>query len=194
MTSYGEDRIPALATIQSTLSARGTTLGVKLKESSKKVSYVRFAAGAVEKAHAAAVDSGLKPRARMKSKKDRSSGQITDSHETLQSKVDGLLARPLSAFTLFGLAQRGVLKKQKSTVAVKDIVKAVGERWLLLCEAERKKYEAMAEEDALRSERVDAWKPEVPAKESEAEMLRKTKWKAEVAEKESKCETSANTA
>ena len=69
----------------------------------------------------------------------------------MQSKLDSFLTRPLSAFALFGLAQRGVLKKQKAASAVKEIVKVVGERWLLLSDAERSKYEAMAEEDAQRS-------------------------------------------
>ena len=153
VVSYGESNTPALTTIQSTLSAKGEKLGVKIKDASKKVTYVQFSAGAsaLTAKASTSTEEEAKPRPRLKAKKDRGAADKVEAHEAMRSKLDGFLTRPLSAFALFGLAQRGVLKKQKSSAAVKEIVKAVGERWLLLSEAERKKYEAMAEEDAQRA-------------------------------------------
>lgn len=46
--------------------------------------------------------------------------------ETTRAKVDELLAQPLSAFVMFGFAQRNLLKKQKPGATVKEVVKAVG--------------------------------------------------------------------
>ena len=39
---------------------------------------------------------------------------------------------------LFGFSQRGALKKQKSSTGVREVVKAVGERWLLLSDDSQK--------------------------------------------------------
>ena len=63
------------------------------------------------------------------------------------ARVREVLAEPLSAFALFGFAQRNLLKKQKPNATVKETVKAIGDRWLLLTDAEREKYEALAVED-----------------------------------------------
>ena len=41
--------------------------------------------------------------------------------------ADSFLAKPLSAFALFGFAQRNLLKKQKPGATVKEIVKAIGD-------------------------------------------------------------------
>ena len=54
--------------------------------------------------------------------------RTTEGKAALQQRSNELLARPLSAFMLFGFSQRGILKKQKSTAVVRDVVKAVGER------------------------------------------------------------------
>ena len=50
-------------------------------------------------------------------------------------RVGDVLARPMSAFVLFGFSQRGVLKKQKTAAEFKEVVKALGERWTLLSDA-----------------------------------------------------------
>lgn len=178
---YGEANAPSYTTIQSTLSAKGTTLGLKAKEKSK-VTYTRFPAGtsapppqpASAPPEQPAPASGKQPasasrkrkspasgkqsmkadpRARLKAKKEKGAADSAEAQEAFQDKLETFLRRPLSAFELFGLAQRGVLKKQKNSAAVKEIVKVVGERWLLLSETERKKYEKMAEEDAERAAR-----------------------------------------
>mmetsp|Transcript_21594 Transcript_21594/g.49414 ORF Transcript_21594/g.49414 Transcript_21594/m.49414 type:complete len:188 (-) Transcript_21594:131-694(-) len=149
--SYGGSSIPALSTIQSTLSARGPTLGMKIKDSTKKVSYTRFSATAGPSTTSMLESKPARPR--LKEKKERRQDEKAETQLDARSRVDALLASPFSAFALFGLAQRGVLKKQKSNTAVREIVKIVGERWLLLSDQERKKYEAMAAEDAQRAAR-----------------------------------------
>ena len=86
--------------------------------------------------------------------------------ESTRAKVDEILAQPLSAFVMFGFAQRNLLKKQKPNATPKEVVKAIGacscadlsagcprsrpdacagDRWLLLAEAERQKYEVLGE-------------------------------------------------
>ena len=69
----------------------------------------------------------------------------------LQKRANETLAKPLSAFMLFGFSQRGILKKQKDPV--REVVKAVGERWMLLSHADRARYEAMADEEAAYLQR-----------------------------------------
>ena len=204
IAAYGPDNVPALTTIQSTLSVKGTQLGEKIKDSRKRVSYKRFSAGtsssAEHPAHAvsAEADQGHArqsppSRARLKAKRERGAAVRVEAEMETETKVEELLRQPLSAFTLFGLSQRGVLKKQKGSGSMKEVVKAIGEwssahnlthrvhtfaasrplagqypcrhrrhtsllcrlssgeRWLLLTDAERKKYESMAEEDAQRA-------------------------------------------
>lgn len=163
--SCGENNVPALTTIQSTLSAKGSKLGIKIKESSKKVSYVRFQAEAsaarfaVSAAEEQAGDQA-KARPRLKARKERGMVGRPESVDSVQQEVQRLLARPFTAFALFGLAHHGVLKRQKSSAAVKEVVKAIGERWLLLSDTERRKYESMAEEDARRAAKEVASVPE----------------------------------
>lgn len=138
---YGEANAPALAAVQATLSAKGSQLGLKTKDSRNKVSYRRFPAGPGEfdsefsgsselRPNDAAQEqhhtSGHKSRPRLKAKRDRGAADKFEAQAAMRSKLDEILARPLSAFTLFGLAQRGVLKKQKSSASVKEIVKVVG--------------------------------------------------------------------
>lgn len=75
----------------------------------------------------------------------------------LQKKANETLAKPLSAFMLFGFSQRGILKKQKEPI--REVVKAVGERWMLLSHADRARYEAMADEEAAYLQRRAAQPP-----------------------------------
>ena len=198
VAAYGEDKTPGLSTIQSTLSQKGAKLGLKFKESSKRVTFARFpvgynaaaaAAATVAAASGVAVTSAAsgastgaatsspqgapgqsgkagtkrvskEPSKLAKAKGDKAAAAEREaSKAATQAKAAQWLRRPLSAFALFGLSQKGVLKKQKSPAAVKDVVKAIGERWLLLSDGERKKYEAMAEEDARRAEREAEVKP-----------------------------------
>ena len=49
-----------------------------------------------------------------------------DVRESTRAKVDELLAQPLSAFVMFGFAQRNLLKKQKPNATPKEVVKAIG--------------------------------------------------------------------
>ena len=73
----------------------------------------------------------------------------------LRRRSEDLISKPMSAFMLFGFSQRGALKTHGSTT-VKEIVKAVGERWLLLGDEERAKYEVMAKEEVKYCERANA--------------------------------------
>ena len=84
-----------------------------------------------------------------------------------QQRVREMLMQPLSAFMLFGFSQRGILKKQKAPI--REVVRAVGERWLLLSDAERAKYEAMAEEDQRRAAMAALRAAEEPEQQAEAE-------------------------
>ena len=49
-----------------------------------------------------------------------------DVRESTRAKVDEILAQPLSAFVMFGFAQRNLLKKQKPNATPKEVVKAIG--------------------------------------------------------------------
>ena len=75
--------------------------------------------------------------------------KTAEGKAALQRKAHAMLAQPFSAFMLFGFSQRGILKKPKESI--RGVVKAVGERWLLLSDTERARYEAMAEEDGRRA-------------------------------------------
>ena len=75
------------------------------------------------------------PRAKPAAAKGKEKRQAIEKskvhdREITRAKVDELLAQPMSAFVLFGFAQRNLLKKQKPSATVKEVVKAVGE---LLC-------------------------------------------------------------
>ena len=110
---------------------------MKVKDSSKRVSYKRFPPGPSACASDAPTD-GLededpevaaketKSRPRLKAKLQRGAADEEEAQAAMQLKLDEHLARPFSAFALFGLAQRGVLKKQKSSADVKEIIKVVG--------------------------------------------------------------------
>ena len=89
-------------------------------------------------------------KAMSKAVKIQKSDKLPDP-KILRARADEMLAKPLSAWMLFGFSQRGALKKNASNKEMRAAVKAVGERWLLLSEAERAKYEAMAQEDQRRS-------------------------------------------
>ena len=73
----------------------------------------------------------------------------------LRRRSEDLISKPMSAFMLFGFSQRGALKTH-GTTTVKEIVKAVGERWLLLGDEERAKYEVMAKEEVKYCEKANA--------------------------------------
>mmetsp|Transcript_2610 Transcript_2610/g.5086 ORF Transcript_2610/g.5086 Transcript_2610/m.5086 type:complete len:121 (-) Transcript_2610:191-553(-) len=92
----------------------------------------------------------MPPRPKSKEKRLAIEKSKVQDRETTRAKVEELLAQPMSAFVMFGFAQRNLLKKQKPGATVKEVVKAVGDRWLLLAEAERQKYEVLAAQDAAR--------------------------------------------
>ena len=68
-----------------------------------------------------------KPAAAKGKEKQEKRQAIAKDRETLRAKTDELLAKPLSAFALFGFAQRNLLKKQKPGATVKEIDKAIGD-------------------------------------------------------------------
>ena len=74
-----------------------------------------------------------------------------EAKDQIKQRAVELQAQPLSAFMLFGFSQRGIMKRHASAAAVREVVKAVGERWVLLSDEERANYEAMAEEDRQRA-------------------------------------------
>lgn len=51
---------------------------------------------------------------------------MNDERDVARARADELLAKPFTAFVLFGFAQRNLLKKQKPGATVKEVVKAVG--------------------------------------------------------------------
>uniref|UniRef100_A0A6V2Y8I2 HMG box domain-containing protein n=1 Tax=Emiliania huxleyi TaxID=2903 RepID=A0A6V2Y8I2_EMIHU len=67
-----------------------------------------------------------------------------EERQQVRSRVDEVLASPLSAFALFAFAQRAAVKRGKPSITVRELVKTVGERWLLLSEEEQRGYHDMA--------------------------------------------------
>ena len=52
--------------------------------------------------------------------------------------------RPLSAFRLFAFAQHALLRRQSAEASAKEMLKVIGERWILMTEADQQVYEQMA--------------------------------------------------
>jgi hypothetical protein len=149
--------VPSLRNVQAALSARGEKMGGRKVYKGRQVLWVRRKPG---EELAGSASKGKKKRRLSKPLSKKKAEQMkreraADCKAALEERADELLARPMTAFMIFGFSQRGILKKQKSAQAVREIVKAVGERWLLLTDVDRAKYEAMAEEDAQRA-RVEA--------------------------------------
>lgn len=64
--------------------------------------------------------------AKGKDKRQAIEKEKVDVRESTRAKVDEILAQPLSAFVMFGFAQRNLLKKQKPNATPKEVVKAIG--------------------------------------------------------------------
>ena len=120
-------------------------------QASKKQGSTKRPKGAIDRAKG-------KQKAVDKKKMDLAKREKTaEGMAELQKKANETLAKPLSAFMLFGFSQRGILKKQKEPI--REVVKAVGERWMLLSHADRARYEAMADEEAAYLQRRAAQPP-----------------------------------
>ena len=150
---------PTLKMVQSTLTSRGEQFAIKRKVKNR-TKWVRLppgrkSIGSASKGLGSASKKIAKKKPLLSAKRKAELAKkekAAANSRAASNRVDELLARPLSAFMLFGFSQRGVLKKQRTATSIKEAVKAIGERWLLLGEAERAKYEAMAQEDAKRAE------------------------------------------
>uniref|UniRef100_A0A7S4ETN5 HMG box domain-containing protein n=1 Tax=Chrysotila carterae TaxID=13221 RepID=A0A7S4ETN5_CHRCT len=162
VTAYGK-AAPSLSSIQSTLCAKGEKLGRKLRGPGKRVSWVRFDSK-VDKIVPDASSSLSKGIAKPKKSKDAASDNEPrgakraralqaqeEAREKFRRRLHEHLSKPFSAFALFAFAQRSTLKRQKPNTTLRELVKAVGERWLLLSEAQQREYELMAEEDKQRA-------------------------------------------
>ena len=172
--------VPSLNMVQSALQTRGDTFAIKVppprgavgarvsrwvakppeeeKSSSSKKGGSKKAGG---KAGKGGVGGGVQKSAKsgralkpsQKKKAEEAAARKAElEHQAQLRRVDDVIARPMTAFVLFGLSQRGVLKKQKSAAEFKEVVKAIGERWALLSDDDRAKYDVMAEEDQRRSD------------------------------------------
>ena len=174
VAAQGEANAPSLVDLTAALSKRGETLGVKVR-AGRVVQWTSFPtdgasaaamsvpdeapqeapaeqkekapASTKKKVASAKKAGGAKKRPAGAAKAAKEKQQAAEDRRDAVARVQEVLAEPLSAFALFGFAQRNLLKKQKPNATVKETVKAIGERWLLLTDAEREKYEALAVED-----------------------------------------------
>lgn len=173
VAAQGEANAPSIAELTAVLSKRGEALGVKVR-AGRVVQWMSFptdgasaaamsvpdeapqeapaeqkekAPASTKKKVASAKKAGVKKRPAGAAKAAKEKQQAAEERRDAVARVQEVLAEPLSAFALFGFAQRNLLKKQKPNATVKETVKAIGERWLLLTDAEREKYEALAVED-----------------------------------------------
>lgn len=164
----GAYAVPSLKTVQSALSSRGDKFGDKVQVG-RFLKWVRK-----EPSSRSSIKKGSKKQAKRKAEQAKKvelakqtklakAAKAAAEARKASGRVEELLARPLSAFQLFGMSQRGALKRQSTAGAVKEAVKAIGERWLLLGEEERAKYEAMALEDGRRAERAALAREEAEA-------------------------------
>ena len=173
VAAQGEADAPSLVDLTAALSKRGETLGVKVR-AGRVVQWTSFPTdgdsaaamsvpdeapqeapaepkekppASTKKKVTSAKKAGAKKRPAGAAKAAKEKQQAAEDRRDAVARVQEVLAEPLSAFALFGFAQRNLLKKQKPNATVKETVKAIGERWLLLTDAEREKYEALAVED-----------------------------------------------
>lgn len=158
---------PSLNTVQSALSTRGEKMGKKVK-AGKRTGWVKFGEGETASEVAKAnkkktarptkLSQKRKAEEAAKEAKGKAKADKPVDFAALRVRTEEILAQPMSAFALFGLSQRGALKKQKTSTTVKEVVKAIGERWLLLGDAERARYEEMAQEEPRYLEQRSAKK------------------------------------
>jgi len=156
-SAYGDKQCPTLTTLQSTLCSRGEKLGIKVKRGNR-VCWMRFGSAIPPDEAGVSQEDGEKGKRKQSGqeqqpKRAKKTGDQGDPKEALSNKVEDLLAKPLSAFALFAFAQRATLKRQKPTASVRELVKAVGDRWLLLSDLEQLEYEAMAESERGRADK-----------------------------------------
>lgn len=163
--AYGE-AAPSKQSVQSVMCAKGEKLARKIKLGAKRVAWVRLDSTQTDEDLIAATAASMGAQAGSakrvkgdgaaegvpKPKRAKTAAEQVEARDAFQRKCDELLAKPFSAFALFGFAQRVTLKRQKPNASVRELVKAIGERWLLLGEAQQREYEVMAEEDRKRAE------------------------------------------
>ena len=133
----GTEIVPPIKTIAAQLATKGEKMGAKRIKVKKQVFWIK----------ATPKSKGSGKAAALKARRERN----VEAKDQIKQRANELLEQPLSAFMLFGFSQRGILKRHASAAAVREVVKAVGERWVLLSDEERANYEAMAEEDRLRA-------------------------------------------
>ncbi|KAJ3443362.1 high mobility group protein [Anaeramoeba flamelloides] len=61
--------------------------------------------------------------------------------------------RGLTAYMLFNVEQRKILRKENKELPFKELIKIVTERWKNLSETEKKPYYSMANQDKIRYEK-----------------------------------------
>jgi len=141
--------IPPLRTVQAALSAHGEKKGGMRVRKGNQVLWVCAPTDSAPTANSAKQHKRPLTLSSKKKAEQAKREKSADSKASLRQRASELLLHPLSPFMVFGFSQRGILKKQKEPI--RDVVKAVGERWLLLSDTERARYEAMAEEDQRRA-------------------------------------------
>jgi len=72
--------------------------------------------------------------------KARAGGKTADAH-----KDPNAPKRPLNAYMLYSAEQRASLKEERPDLSHKDIMKALGEEWKALSDADKEKYVKMQE-------------------------------------------------
>ena len=172
----GAYAVPGLNTVQSALSTRGDKMGKRVK-AGKRTHWVRFAEGETPTSVKQAAGKKAGKRSAKPTKKSlkadeakkKTKAEKPVDFRALKVRSEEILAKPISAFVLFGFSQRGVLKKQAKSTTVKEVVKAVGERWLLLSDADRAKYEQMSNEEVKYCENAAIAREAAAKREAAAE-------------------------
>ena len=136
---FGAEIVPPIKTIAAQLSTKGERMGGKRVKVKKQVFWIKSKTPPRSK--------GSGKASAQKARRERN----VEAKDQIKQRAIELQAQPLSAFMLFGFSQRGIMKRHASAAAVREVVKAVGERWVLLSEEERASYERMAEEDKQRA-------------------------------------------
>lgn len=164
----GAEIVPPIKTIAAQLSTKGEKMGAKRVKVKKQVFWIKSKTPPKSK--------GSGKASAQKLRRERN----VEAKDQIKQRASELQAQPMSAFMLFGFSQRGIMKRYPSAVALREVVKAVGERWVLLSDEERASYKAMAEEyrqrAVLAAERaaataaaIEAAGEENPGEEADAE-------------------------
>jgi len=150
--------VPPLRVVQAALSSRGEKNGGARLRKGNAALWVK--ASAMTASGGGAGTSGIKkPKRAIKlTSKMRKGEEQTPKERAVtaktaaQQKAQKLLLQPMTPFMLFSFSQRGVMKKHKEPI--RDVVKAISERWLMLTDEERARYAKMADDDKSRCEKA----------------------------------------